>query len=382
MPIYTQKNTLQIAKRYQNKKRNYLLINPLQAKHIPVSPSQSLEMMQTFGQLLSKKYPQTNLIIGFAETATAIGATVASCFSNSCIYCHTTRESIPQINHWIEFSEEHSHAVEQKLFADRLQEWISQSETILLIEDEISTGKTLMNMIQQLKRHFPILCQKKIVAASILNRVSPDNLKKLEKAGIICESLVQLEQIDYTSLMEKQNVQSALPVKSLSCKPKCTPLSPLCYPDPRRGVRIGDYTQSCQQIAQDFICQYKDILQSYTSLLVLGTEECMYPALIMGQKIEQEFAISVRCHATTRSPIGICLTEQYPITNGYKVSSFYSSTRETYIYNLKQYDAVIIVTETLANHHLKGINSFMAALQPYGIKHLFCLQGGTYVWHI
>ena len=381
MSIYTQENTLRIAKRYQNKKRNYLLVNPLQAKHIPVSPSQSLKMMKTFGQLLYKKYPQTNLIIGFAETATAIGAAVASCFSKSCIYLHTTRESIPEVNHWIEFSEEHSHAVEQKLSADKLLDWIKQSDTILFIEDEISTGKTLINMIQKLKQHFPILSEKKLIAASILNRVSSDNLEKLHQAGILCESLVQLAETDYTSIMEKLNVQPALPVEPLSQKLNCDNSFHIPCNNPRQGVGIEDYTQSCNQIAQTFITKYKDVLHSSQSILILGTEECMYPALLMGKQIEDKFDIPVRCHATTRSPIGICSAESYPIINGYKISSFYSSTRDTYIYNLSHYDTVIIVTDTMANN-LDGIRSLMGALQPYTIKNLFCVQGGNYVWYI
>ena len=72
MSVYSISNTLQIAKRYKNPKRTYLLVNPLQAKHIPVSPSESLTMMTKLGELLRSKYPNSNLIIGFAETATPI----------------------------------------------------------------------------------------------------------------------------------------------------------------------------------------------------------------------------------------------------------------------------------------------------------------------
>ena len=39
MHPYTAADTLRIAKRYNNPKRSYLLVNPLQAKHIPVSPA-------------------------------------------------------------------------------------------------------------------------------------------------------------------------------------------------------------------------------------------------------------------------------------------------------------------------------------------------------
>lgn len=70
-------------------------------------------MMEALGDLLARKYPQTKLVIGFAETATAIGAVVAERIAPDCVYVHTTREQFPAANQWIEFLEEHSHAVEQ-----------------------------------------------------------------------------------------------------------------------------------------------------------------------------------------------------------------------------------------------------------------------------
>ena len=77
MPIYTQENTLRLARRYRNAKRAYLLVNPLQAKHLPVSPAAALDMMEALGHQLAKRYPGASLVVGFAETATAIGAAAA-----------------------------------------------------------------------------------------------------------------------------------------------------------------------------------------------------------------------------------------------------------------------------------------------------------------
>ena len=79
MHPYTAADTLRIAKRYNNPKRSYLLVNPLQAKHIPVSPAAALEMMGALGDQVAAKYPEARLVIGFAETATAIGAGLPLC---------------------------------------------------------------------------------------------------------------------------------------------------------------------------------------------------------------------------------------------------------------------------------------------------------------
>ena len=66
MTAYTPEETLRVAKRFHNNKRPYLLVNPLQAKHIPVSPVRALEMMEALGAQLAEEYPRTRLVIGFA----------------------------------------------------------------------------------------------------------------------------------------------------------------------------------------------------------------------------------------------------------------------------------------------------------------------------
>ena len=41
--MYTEKDLIAVAGRENNKKRNYLIVNKLQAKHIPVNPEKTLE---------------------------------------------------------------------------------------------------------------------------------------------------------------------------------------------------------------------------------------------------------------------------------------------------------------------------------------------------
>ena len=68
--MYKENDLLQIAKRENNNKRNYLVINKLQGKHIPVEPSQALGMFKELAMLLKKAYTNEKILfIGFAETA-------------------------------------------------------------------------------------------------------------------------------------------------------------------------------------------------------------------------------------------------------------------------------------------------------------------------
>ena len=44
--IYNKEDLVKVAKRDNNNKRTFLLVNPLQGKHIPVSPTAALELFK------------------------------------------------------------------------------------------------------------------------------------------------------------------------------------------------------------------------------------------------------------------------------------------------------------------------------------------------
>ncbi len=375
MPIYSQENMLRIAKRFHNTKRTYLLVDPLQAKHIPVSPTEALEMMAALGARLRERYPKTGLVIAFAETATAVGAAAASLFPD-CVYLPTTREE--GAGDWVTFLEEHSHAVEQKLWGGSLAERIEAAETIVLVDDEITTGKTLLNMVRQLRARCPALAGKELVAASLLNRLSPENEARLEAAGVRCEHLLKLPAVDYTAAVAPLSITEAPAVTGEPLPLAHMALPGAGLPDPRRGLPIRDYLAACRASALAFMESAP--LEGCRDLVVLGTEECMYPALVLGRLLEER-GHRVRCHATTRSPIGICDAPDYPITAGGKIRSFYQPGRETYLYDMAPCDALVVVSDTLSQD--KGPLADIAALWGRdGWKKLFYMQGGRDVWYI
>ena len=88
---------------------------------------------------------------------------------------------------------------------------------------------------------------------------------------------------------------------------------------------------------------------------MLGTEEYMYSALLFGKQLEEMKNISVKVHATTRSPISLSNNIDYPIKNGYKIHSFYDKNRETYIYNTGSYDSIIVITDSNADFGVLNI---------------------------
>ncbi|MBR1805934.1 MAG: phosphoribosyltransferase domain-containing protein [Selenomonadaceae bacterium] len=360
---YTATEVLRVAKRFKNTRRNYLLVNPLQGKHLPVRPTVALEMMNSLGQLVAEKFPSARLVVGFAETATAIGAVVAKNLADDCFYLQTTRENFA--GNFVEFLEEHSHAPEQKLFAENLSTLIDTAPEVVFVDDELSTGKTLRNIIRQLKKNFPALDGKKICAASIINRLTDENLAALADENITCVSLVKLNETFDASNFQVAEAQSVAPVdkKFSSHEFKFTV-------DPRRGVEIGKYFAQCDA-AGNFVVDMLKRENISGDVLILGTEEFMLPAIVAGSRLEAE-NFSVVTHSTTRSPIGICDAENYPIRTGFKLRSFYDENRTTFVYNLRHYDAAVIVTN--AQNFSAGLNDLISALNVHGVEKIFIVR--------
>jgi pyrimidine operon attenuation protein/uracil phosphoribosyltransferase len=167
---------IEIGKRTNNPKRNFLFISKLLGKHIIVKP----DIVKGAGILLaSLKYDNINaenivryikgeninisndlnqesnnennvLVIGFAETATGLGMSVASAIKN-CTYQTTTREPVMNMNNLLQFEEEHCHATTHQCFS-LLDTDFNNYDEIVLVDDEITTGKTMLNLITELRK--------------------------------------------------------------------------------------------------------------------------------------------------------------------------------------------------------------------------------------
>lgn len=378
MTTYTEKELLMLAKRINNTKRTYLLVDPLQAKHMPVSPTAAISMMEALGNKIASLYPETRLVIGFAETATAVGAVAAGCISGECVYIHTTREDMNEVEDWIEFLEEHSHAAEQKLASAELKRLFASTDTIVFVDDELSTGKTIINIVENLIDTYPELEEKKLVAASVINRVSDENIAIMKASGIENVCLLKLDNSDYTKAVEGIEAAEAETVDAPESGTGACASYPV--PDARLGVTMRDYNEKLAEISEDFINSNR--LNIYGNVLVMGTEEAMYPSLVLAKHIEDSgIAGKVRCHSTTRSPIGISCADGYPIRSGHIVHSFYDENRTTFIYNLDKYDTAIIYTDSCAPVR-KAVDDITELIRRNGCDNILLIEGDSDVQHI
>lgn len=332
---------VQIAKRDNNPKRSYLLVNPSQGKHVPVSPEKPLTLFKELADELKKNIiGERTLFIGFAETATAVGAGVAAEFADSRYIC-TTREIIPDTEMIVDFKEEHSHAVQQTLQCDNWKKLSEGVEQIVFVEDEVSTGTTIMNFISALKSNKRIGADVKFAVCSIINGMSDERLKELSNQGVNFCWLMRIaitghednfifkdtpansELISHGYILKRHRIVQKI--------------------NPRTGCKTSDFIAETESFAAK-IGVIADAESKY--IAVVGTEEFMYPAIKTAEILKRDFnAAEVFTHSTTRSPVEPHFSNNYPLNSRFSLTSFYESGRQTYIYNTDYYDKVIIVTD-------------------------------------
>lgn len=367
--VYDYQDLVRVAGRWNNPKRNYLLVNPLQAKHIPVKPSAALGMMSTLGRLVRKRMPGCRLVIGFAETATAMGMAVAAAIAPDCMYWHTTREQVNPVRDQILFREEHSHAVAQKLVVDGLGEALAKTDSIVFVDDELTTGRTLRDMIGAMSEKFPEMAGKHMAAACAISRLSGSDREAMRDAGIDVISLVDNLPFDASAKAAQYVIQSPGTL-DVNISRKAVPVIDLpSISDPRYGVMYCDYAAGCGIMSARVVRWALDKFHAGTRIRVLGTEECIYPSLMAGVMLELA-GFDVYCHSTTRSPIGVCDADGYPIRSSVCIPSPYDLNRTTYLYNLDPMDACVIITDV---GYYGDLFSGLAAKLPEPVT-VFCVK--------
>lgn len=356
--MYREEELVALAKRENNQKRGYLVVNRLQGKHIPVRPKAALAMFEALAEELLGVYQEERLLlIGFAETATAIGAAAAVRLGTP--YMQTTREEIEGVSYFY-FSEMHSHATEQKLVRTDLERVIDQIDRIVFIEDEITTGNTILHIVKLLREAYGERIR--FSAASILNGMEEEHQKRYEEQGIRLHWLCKTQHKGYEKAVAhiagdgeycacEKNVQKEEVIKGKEYRPAG-------YLDARRLVDGKAYGEACQRMSEEVLGQFS--WEQEKSVLVLGTEECMYPGLCVAKRLE-EMGHQVRYHATTRSPIVVSQEENYPLHRRYELWSLYEDDRKTFLYEIGTYDEIWIVTD--AKKGEKGLKTLVHALQ-------------------
>ena len=384
-----------------NKKRSFLFVSKVLGKHIPLPPqvpmiastllasiyyegktakqmpgkeqlieaikdgsTKNLQAAYSVVKNLSCQLDEPVVFIGFAETATALGHGVFDCFSDA-TYIHSTREILADQEVTLYFEEEHSHATDQRCYAP--EQYLNNDKPICLVDDEITTGNTALNIIASIQKRFP---RKEYSILSLLDWRSEEDqqrLKEFEKSHDVCITTYALLtgtiQVEGTpGLTESTNVvgESVVGVpdfERISLQSLPVPLPHYKYSSiDSFGFKDGSYysaltgrfgISSDNKQDVEAYCQgageYLRKRRTGKRTLCLGTGEFMHipmkTAVYMGE--------GVSYHTTTRSPIFPIDREGYPIKNRLAFESPEDPATMNYAYNVSnmKYDEVFLFFE-------------------------------------
>ncbi|MGW4907804.1 phosphoribosyltransferase [Streptomyces sp. NPDC004270] len=169
----------------RNPKRAHLLVSNVLGKHVPQSPAVVYGHGFTLGrrvrELLGDEEAARAVVVGYAETATGLGHSVADGIGLA-PYLHSTRRPVPGVTPAGGFEESHSHATSHLLLPEDLA-LLAGEGPLVLVDDEFSTGNTVLNTIRDLHARYPR--KRYVVVALVDMRSAADAGRLADLAGEI-----------------------------------------------------------------------------------------------------------------------------------------------------------------------------------------------------
>lgn len=152
---YSLEDLLGFAERI-NPKRAFLFVSKVLGRHIPVSPATMRNAFTALANTVPSGLPEPILVVGMAETAVGLSAGVHQVLQQrypKAILLNSTRhaQTAPLLT---TFSEDHSHASQHLMYQSedvKLQQQVCKTKTLIMIDDEASTGQTCQNVVNALR---------------------------------------------------------------------------------------------------------------------------------------------------------------------------------------------------------------------------------------
>lgn len=331
-PEWTLDDLLSFAERI-NPKRAFLFVSKVLGKHIPVAPSIMQKSYQDLAALIPKDLPYPISVMGMAETAVGLGAGVyrelKKDFQENAIFLTTTRHPVEDLPVLGLFLEEHSHAQDQFILSSHdasKHQHLLNSKTLILVDDEISTGKTFRNLILSLKKS-GLEQVERIILVSLVDW-SEQHLVT-DDLGIPVE-VVSLLQGHWQWQENNKNISVQMPDVSSTLQQSQKIIAPNDW---------GREPTFLNCLPWSLI----DPIQAHEKVLVLGSGEFSWIPFLIAEQLEQR-GVDVYFSSTTRSPI----MQGHAIESICLFKDNYGLNINNYAYNVnhQQFDRVFLVIET------------------------------------
>lgn len=302
----------------RNPRRAHLLVSTVLAKHVPTDPGLIRRAGLLLGSLAQRAVKTHSdrpiLVLGNAETATALGHCVAEAMSAP--YLHSTRRTVPSAEPIGHFEEPHSHAPSHQLLPTDPAPLRDPDTTIVLVDDELSTGTTALGTIRALHRIAP---HRGYVLANLIDVRDDSSLARAD--ALAAELGTRIEAVslvsgrvdlppdiltageELVSRVDGERPTATDPAQK--CVPETIQLNwPTGIPDGGRHGMTNDQTVALGDAAESAGARLAESLTGSGMVHVLGTEEFMYtPLRIADAMTSRAPARQIRFSTTTRSPV-------------------------------------------------------------------------------
>ncbi|MFE9533998.1 phosphoribosyltransferase [Streptomyces sp. NPDC006691] len=400
----------------RNPKRAHLLVSNVLGKHVPQAPSvvwgAGRELGVRVRRLLGDEAAARAVVLGYAETATGLGHSVADGLALA-PYLHSTRRPVPGVAAAGGFEEAHSHATSHLLLPEdpRL---LAGNGPLVLVDDEFSTGNTVLNTIRDLHARHP---RDHYVIVALVDMRSPEDRDRLTAFATETGARVDLVASASGTVRLPEGVleKGRALVEEYEAAAAPGPLSPggaqggVCGETAGQGRLLGE--SSAQPLSRahradlcwpsglpdggrhGFTPVHRAVLEAALPdlagrlaealaaggetprrVLVLGFEELMYAPLRLAVALEERGGAEVRYSTTTRSPVLALDDPGYAIRTRLVFPAHddpADGPGERYAYNVAGggFDAVVAVVDSAADtaqlHAPGGLLAQLGAHVPH-----------------
>lgn len=304
----------------RNPKRAHLLVSNVLGKHVPQRPSvvhaAGRELGERVRHLLGEADAARAVVLGYAETATGLGHAVADGLGVA-PYLHSTRRPVEGVAQAGGFEESHSHATSHLLLPEDpdLLRTTEEGGPLVLVDDEFSTGNTVLNTVRALHARYP---RDRYVIVALVDMRSEDDQGRLaafaEEIGARVDLVARARGTVLLpdGVLEKGRslvaAHEAAATETEPPAPRCAPARvaldwPAGVPDGGRHGFTPVHRAALEAALPGMAARVADALGDARRVLVLGFEELMYAPLRLGTALEDATTAEVRYSTTTRSPV-------------------------------------------------------------------------------
>jgi len=317
----------------QNRKRSFLFISKVLGKHWPVRPSKMREVYRMLAADLAD-LPGPILVIGMAETATGFGHGIYDSLlrltgREDILFIHTTRYHSSK-RPAFDFQEVHSHATDHLLYHPETAEGkkiFSTAASLVIADDEISTGTTALNLLAAYQNTNPSLREARFV--SITNWLGVERDRELREAAAPVS-------LDYSQILRGTFTFTATP--GFTIDEEIDVRGTTEHKDRFFSANWGRFGVTGLP-AIDFPALLADFdVTPDDRILVLGSGEFSYPPFLLAEYLEER-GYDVRFQSTTRSPIMIGNEVQTRL----RFIDNYGDGIANFVYNVRQEDYTRII---------------------------------------